>query len=69
MTAQLDGFLDAVELHRQRDVLEAALRGIVSVLDAWTTNPNDPLLPVMLLNHWTGAKLLLATLTPKADPK
>lgn len=59
MTVKLDQFLDAVELHRQRDDLEAALRGIVAVLDSVNT---DPLAQVKLLATWGAAKLLLASL-------
>jgi hypothetical protein len=63
MTDRLDEILDAVELHRQRDALEVALRGLVAVIDKSTTPGIDQVaLSVEYLHYWTGAKLLLASL-------
>ena len=51
-------FMDAIELHRQRDDLEAALRHLVETLD----NLTDPLAQTRLVLYWSSAKLLLAEL-------
>jgi len=60
MASELDTFMDAVELHRQRDALEAALRGFVATCDSMTSRPGDPMIGIELVHHWTGAKMLLA---------
>lgn len=61
MTEKLDTFMDAIELHRQRDALETCLRGVVSAIDGFKDGTED-VQQLRFVMEYVAAKFLLASL-------
>ena len=67
MTQDIEGFLSAIELHRQRDSLKKSLEGLVTAMEMFSARPTDPMVHMTYMHEFSGAKLLLAELGKEAE--